>query len=61
MRSSITSLIFLPIIAFVLYKIVTLVTTKYKHAKLAESLGCSPAPVYPGKLILMLNFYDLVQ
>ncbi|KAG0649099.1 Cytochrome P450 [Hyphodiscus hymeniophilus] len=59
MPSSIVSLAAIPIVAFVLYKIVTIVSTKYNQDKLAKSLGCKPAPVYPD--VDPLGIYNLVK
>ena len=54
MRSA-TLLILAPIVALVLYKLLTSIITKYKHAVLANRLGCKPLPVLPSLDPLGIN------
>jgi hypothetical protein len=52
---SVTRLILSPLVALVLYKFLTLIITKYKHAGLANRLGCKPAPELPSRDPLGIN------
>lgn len=54
MRSSLLLLVW-PVVAFVLYLVVSYVTRLHRQSAQARRLGCKPAPIYPSADPLGIN------
>jgi hypothetical protein len=59
---SVVRLLLFPLVAFVLYKVVSSITTRFRHAAAAKKYDCRPAPTLPSPDPLgIINIVRLVQ